>query len=470
MAITGPELLLDLAPADGDARRPMRERLEVALRDAIRDGRLRPGDRLPATRSLAAELGCSRWVVVEAYDQLAAEGWVEGRAGSGTRVRARAAALDLAAEPAREPPPPPAYHFGLGLPDLVAFPRAAWLRALQRAVRTAPAAELGHVDPAGVQALRGELAAYLARVRGVRTAPRDVIVTHGFTHGLGLLCHALREAGHERLALEDPGFPLLGAFARRAGLEPVPVRVDERGVDVAALARSGARAVVATPSHQFPLGHVLAAERRAELLAWARDADGLVIEDDYDAEFRYDRRPVGALQGLDPEHVVYAGSASKTLAPALRLGWLAAPRRWRRAVAQVRWGVDLGSPTLEQLALAELLRSGALDRHLRRTRQVYARKRRVLLDALARELPGARVTGVAAGLHAVVLLAPGTDERAAVAAAAERDVGVAGLGEMYAAGPQPRLAGVVLGYAPLSERAIAEGVRRLAAAVSAAAR
>jgi GntR family transcriptional regulator/MocR family aminotransferase len=321
-----------------------------------------------------------------------------------------------------------------------------------------------------VQALRAELAAYLARVRGVRTAPRDVIVTHGFTHGLGLLCHALREAGHERLALEDPGFPLLGAFARRAGLEPVPVRVDERGVDVAALARSGARAVVATPSHQFPLGHVLAAERRAELLAWAREADGLVIEDDYDAEFRYDRRPVGALQGLDPEHVVYAGSASKTLAPALRLGWLAAPRRWRRAVAQVRWGVDLGSPTLDQLALAELLRSGALDRHLRRTRQVYAAKRRVLLDALARELPGARITGVAAGLHAVVLLAPGTDERAVVAAAAERDVGVAGLGEMYAAGPEPRLAGVVLGYAPLSERAIAEGVRRLAAAVSAAAR
>src|SRR4051812_33564885 len=465
MAITGPELLLDLAP-DG----PLRERLEVALRGAVREGRLRPGDRLPATRSLAAELGCSRWVVVEAYDQLAAEGWVEGRAGSGTRVRARTAEAGPAPEPMREPAPPPAYHFGLGLPDLVAFPRTAWLRALQRSVRTAPAAELGHVDPAGVPALRSELAAYLARVRGVSTAARDVVVTHGFTHGLGLLCHALRDAGHERLALEDPGFPLLGAFARRAGLEPVPVGVDASGLDVGALANSGARAVVATPSHQFPYGHVLAAERRSQLLAWARTVDGLVIEDDYDAEFRYDRRPVGALQGLDPEHVIYAGSASKTLAPALRLGWLAAPRRWRRAVAAVRWGVDLGSSTLDQLALAELLRSGGLDRHLRRTRQAYAAKRRVLLDALAAELPAARVTGVAAGLHAVVLLPSETDERAVVDAAAERDVGVAGLGEMYAREAGARLTGVVLGYAPLSERAIAEGVRRLASAVSAVAR
>src|SRR4051812_21066882 len=374
MAITGPELLLDLAP-DG----PLRERLEVALRGAIREGRLRPGDRLPATRSLAAELGCSRWVVVEAYDQLAAEGWVEGRAGSGTRVRARAADADLAPEPMREPAPPPAYHFGLGLPDLVAFPRTAWLRALQRAVRTAPAGELGHVDPAGSAALRTELAAYLARVRGVSTAPRDVVVTHGFTHGLGLLCHALRDAGHERVALEDPGFPLLGAFARRAGLEPVPVGVDERGLEVTALAASGARAVVTTPAHQFPLGHVMAAERRADLLTWAREVDGLVIGDDYDAEFRYDRRPVGALQGIDPERVVYAGSASKSLAPALRMGWLVAPRSWTRAIAEVRWGVDLGVGSLDQLALAELLRSGALDRHLRRVRQANSTKRRALL-------------------------------------------------------------------------------------------
>jgi GntR family transcriptional regulator/MocR family aminotransferase len=295
-----------------------------------------------------------------------------------------------------------------------------------------------------------------------------VVVTHGFTHGLGLLCHALREAGHERLALEDPGFPLLGAFARRAGLEPGPVAVDDGGLDARALPLSGARAVVVTPSHQFPMGHVMAAERRAELLAWARRVDGLVIEDDYDAEFRYDRRPVGALQGLDPERVVYAGSASKTLAPGLRLGWLAAPRRWRRAVNQVRWGVDFGSSTLDQLALAELLRSGGLDRHLRRTRQAYAAKRRVLLDALARELPRARVTGVAAGLHAVVLLPERTDERAVVAAAAERGVGVAGLGDMHASGMSHEgAAGVVLGYAPLTKHEIAEGVRRLGEAVSA---
>src|SRR4051794_19799317 len=368
----------------------------------------------------------------------------------------------------REPAPPPAYHFGLGLPDLVAFPRTAWLRALQRAVRTAPAAELGHVDPAGSAALRLELAAYLARVRGVSTAARDVVVTHGFTHGLGLLCHALREAGHERIALEDPGFPLLGAFARRAGLEPVPVGVDASGLDVGALANSGARAVVATPSHQFPIGHVMTAERRAELIAWAREVDGLIVEDDYDAEFRYDRRPVGALQGLDPERVIYAGSASKSLAPALRIGWLVASRDWTRAMAAVRWGVDLGVGSLDQLALAELLRSGALDRHLRRARAANASKRRVLLDTLERELPGARVLGVAAGLHAVVLLPEGADEDAVVAAAAERDVAVPGLAQLYVRATPPG-PGLMLGYAALSERAIAEGVRRLGEAVRAAA-
>src|SRR4051794_21477027 len=237
---SGPELLLDLEPAG----RPLRERVEEGLRAAIRNGRLRPGDRLPATRALASELGCSRWVVVEAYAQLAAEGWLEGRAGSGTRVRAREGQPGPGATPpAAEPPPqgvlPRArFDFTLGLPDLVAFPRAAWLRALQRAVRTAPAAQLGHVDPAGLGELRAEVAAYLARVRGTSASARHVVVVAGFTHGLGLLARALKEAGHERLALEDPGFPLLHAFVTQAGLDPVGVPVDGEGIDVAALAAS----------------------------------------------------------------------------------------------------------------------------------------------------------------------------------------------------------------------------------------
>src|SRR3954454_23134458 len=460
MAITGPELLLDLAPGG-----PLRERIEVALRAAIREGRLRPGDRLPATRALAAELGCSRWVVVEAYDQLAAEGWIEGRAGSGTRVRAeRPAAAAAPQPPSRARPRAPAYAFTVGLPDLVAFPRAAWLRAMQRAVRHAPAGELGHADPRGARELRGELAAYAARVRGVIAQRRDVVVTHGFTHGLGLVCHALRDAGHTLIAVEDPGFPLVHAFVRRAGLEAVPVSVDEDGISVDGLIASGARAAVVTPAHQFPLGHVLAAERRAELLAWAREADGLIVEDDYDAEFRYDRRPVGALQGLGPEHVVYAGSASKSLAPGLRLGWMVEPRRWAAAVAQAGWGLDRGVGVLDQLALAELLRSGVLDRHLRATRRTYAARRHAMLATLAREVPDARVTGVAAGLHAVVLLGEDVDEGAVVAAAADRDVDVTGLSTLYrrATPPAP---GIVLGYAPLSERAIAEGVRRIGDAV-----
>jgi GntR family transcriptional regulator/MocR family aminotransferase len=405
-------------------------------------------------------------VVVEAYEQLAAEGWIEGRPGSGTRVRARAGVHEQAAA-LRPAPRPATYAFTPGLPDLVAFPRTTWLRAMQRALRDAPASELGHVDPRGVGALRTELAAYLARVRAVSAHPSGVTVTHGFTHGLGLLCHALRDAGHDRIALEDPGFPLLPAFARRAGLEPVAVPTTEDGVEIGPLAGSGARAVVTTPSHQFPTGHVMTAERRAELLAWAREVDGLVVEDDYDAEFRYDRRPVGALQGLDPERVVYAGSASKSLAPALRIGWLVASREWTRAMAAVRWGVDLGVGSLDQLALAELLRSGALDRHLRRARAANASKRRVLLGALERELPGARVLGVAAGLHAVVLLPEGAGEDAVVAAAAERDVAVPGLAQLYVRATPPG-PGLVLGYAALSERAIAEGVRRLGEAVRAA--
>jgi GntR family transcriptional regulator/MocR family aminotransferase len=264
---TGPELLLDLE--GGRGRIPLRKRVEEALRAAIRAGRLRAGDRLPSTRALAAELGCSRWVVVEAYGQLAAEGWLEGRSGSGTRVRARETAPALA----HESPPPSAlprarYDFTLGLPDLVAFPRGAWLRALQNAVRTAPAAELGHVDSAGLGTLRAELAAYLGRVRGTSASARHVVVTAGFTHGLGLLARALRAAGHERLGLEDPGFPLLHGFVTQSGLTPVPVGVDAGGISVEALIASGARAVVVTPAHQFPLGHVMTADRRAELLAW----------------------------------------------------------------------------------------------------------------------------------------------------------------------------------------------------------
>lgn len=461
-APTGPELLLDLEPCG-----PLRERVEGALRAAIRAGRVRPGDRLPASRALADELGVSRWVVVEAYAQLTAEGWLEGRVGSGTRVRVR----DAPPMPAREPasPSPPArsrYDFTLGLPDVVAFPRTTWLRALQRAVRDAPAAQLGHVDPAGLGSLRAELAAYLARVRGTSASPRHVVITAGFTHGLGLIARALRAQGHRTLAVEDPGFRLLDGFVRGGGLDAVPIPVDEQGLRVDALARSGARAVVVTPAHQFPLGHVMSPDRRGELLAWARQVEGLIVEDDYDAEFRYDRRPVGALQGLDREHVIYAGTASKSLAPALRLGWLLAPAHWRRAIAEVRFGVDLGVSAFDQLALAELVRSGALDRHLRRTRQRYAARRGALLTALARELPDARVMGIAAGLHAVVLLPTDTDERALVAAALQEQVAVTGLSALYTHAA-PLAPGLVLGYAPLTEHEIIEGVRRFSKSITA---
>ena len=388
---------------------PLHARLSGAIREAIRGGRLPAGSALPPSRELAADLGCSRWVVTEAYAQLAAEGYVEARVGSGTRVRplGRAAAAD----PAAEAPPALAPRIDLapGLPDLRAFPLGRWVAALRSVAGTLPYAELGYPDPAGHPRLRQVLAGYLARVRGAAVDPARVTVCRGVTDGTSRVCQALRAAGVTAVAVEDPGWHRLREAAAGAGLRVVPTRVDGHGLRVGDLdADPAVRAVVVSPTHQFPTGVVLSAERRAALLAWARRVDGLILEDDYDAEFRYDRRPVGTMQGADRSRVVLLGSVSKTLSPALGIGWVVAPPSWVEPLRAAA-GPPAGPPTLDQLAFAAFLQAGSYDRHLRAARKRYRQRRDRLVRALAERLPGARLLGVAAGLHLVVLLDDAVD-------------------------------------------------------------
>jgi GntR family transcriptional regulator/MocR family aminotransferase len=444
--------------------RSLREQLEAQLREGVRAGRLRPGAALPPSRALARELDVSRGVVVEAYAQLVAEGFLVARRGAGTTVAAGPGARVPAPAPRTDGDVPPAYDLRTGRPDLAAFPRAAWQAATARALRSAPDAALGYGDPRGTAALREALSAHLGRARGVVADPALVVVTSGVTQGLGLVWRALAERGVRRVGVEDPGWRTQRRSVLDAGLDAVPIGVDECGLDVAALRASGAQAVALTPAHQFPTGVVLAPERRAALVAWAAETGGVIVEDDYDAEYRYDREPVGALQGLAPEHVVYAGSASKTLAPALRLGWLVLPRALAAGVADQRDRGDHGGPVLGELALADLLGRGVVDRHLRRTRRRYRARRDALLGALARELPAVRPGGVAAGLHLVAWLPPGADEAAVAAEAARRGVAVHALHtDCTAVAPRP--GALLLGYALLPEPALDRAAALLATAL-----
>lgn len=451
-------LLLTL---DREQRTPLHAQLERELREAVRSGRLSPGAVLPSSRALARRLGLSRGVVVEAYAQLGAEGYLSTRQGSATRV-ASAAAPRRPARPSASRPSP-RYDFHPGLPDVGAFPRVAWARSLRRAIAEVRDADLGYGDVRGAAKLREALASYLGRARGAVVDPERVQVSSGHVQAFALLCRALSARGVERIALEDPGFVLHRAVAARAGLRCVPVAVDRDGIDPGGLHATGAGAVLVTPAHQSPTGAVLSPARRRELVEWAQDEGAVVIEDDYNSEFRFDREPVGALQGLAPERVVYCGSASKTLAPALRLAWLVLPESLAEAVAAEKALDDLGSPVLDQLALADLLDRGELDRHLRRMRPRYRARRAALIAALRRRLPEAWIGGVEAGLHAVATLPAETDEAALIRAGAARGVALHGLAWCRfdeSSGPP----GLVLGYAAMPEAAIERGVAELAAA------
>ena len=466
-----PDLLLELSSGGG---RGVRERLEHALRVAIQQERLRGGSVLPPSRVLAADLGVARSVVVEAYRNLAAYGYVETRPGGWTRVRSY-----TQAEPPRDDSPSryeeqlffgwrrPASHAQIrllgGLPDPALFPRREWLRHYRAALAEVPQPALGYPDILGAQPLRAALADYLGRARGAVAAPGRVIVCGGFTQGLTLVCRALRRAGARRVVVEEPCHGWHRAAVEAAGLEPVPVAGDDRGLDPAALAGTDADAVLVAPAHSYPSGGTLDGARRQALAAWADTTGGLIIEDDYDAELRYDRSPIGALQGLMPDQVIYIGSASKTLTPALRLGWLIAPPRLVEPLAREKHYDDMGSSLLEQHALARFVESGAFARHLRRIRPIYRDRRDATVRALDALLPSARWQGEAAGLHLYVTFSTSIDVHAIAAAAYERNVLVElGTWHWAAERPPPSL---VLGYGGASEPQIRRGLRVIAEAL-----
>jgi GntR family transcriptional regulator/MocR family aminotransferase len=457
-----------LVAVSRDGAGTLQAQIEDQLRRAVREGTLHPGAQLPSTRDLARQAGVSRRIVVDAYAQLAAEGYVALRQGARPRVSEGAAPMPAGGPASAPVARPPRFDFRPSVPDVSGFPRAAWLRSVRAAVTTVTDADLAYGDTAGVTVLREALAEYLGRVRGVVADASLVVITSGYTQARSVVCHALAARGATRIALEDPGDPEAHLAARRAGLEPVPVPVDGEGIDVGALARAGVDAVVLTPAHQHPTGTVLSAERRKAVLAWLRETGAIALEDDYDAEYRYDRAAVGALQGLAPERVVYAGTASKTLAPALRLGWLVVPADLAEGVRQEKLIADRGSPRIEQLAFADFLRRGELDRHLRRMRGRYRARRDRLVEELRTALPEASVHGIAAGLHATVELPPGVDEAEVRAQCAQRRIALETIGELSAAtagGP----ATLLLGYANVPEASMRAGVRELAAAVRAAA-
>ncbi|HEY2334393.1 MAG TPA: PLP-dependent aminotransferase family protein [Solirubrobacterales bacterium] len=457
--VIGPGLLVEL-DRGGDA--PLHEQIERSIRDDIRAGRLAAGARLPSTRSLAIELGISRGVVSEAYEQLAAEGYLLASQGAPTRV-ARSVRASAPSSPAPSLLPSFIHRLDPGLPDLAGFPRDRWLRSLRAAWRQAPIDAVDYPDPRGVPALRETLAEYLGRVRGAAADPEQLMICTGFAQGLSLIARWLRARGVERIAIEDPGWHTHRLIAEQAGLEVVPVAVDGEGIQVDALAKTGAAAAIVTPAHQFPTGRVLSSERRAGLIEWAEQGERLIVEDDFDAELRYDRTRVGALQGLAPERVAYIGSASKRLVPGMRLGWMLTPSWLGWPLISVKAIEDRGSEAIGQLALQDFIARGELDRHLRRMRLRYERRREALMEALAQHLPAARVEQGAAGLYELAELPEDVDEADVIAAAAKRGVGLEGLA-LHRFKPA-RPAGLVLGFANLPEPAIEQSIRLVASSL-----
>lgn len=439
------------------ARESLSSQIRRSLRDGIRQGRLKPGSHLPSTRALAEQLGISRPVVVEAYAQLGAEGYLVLRQGTRPVVSAGLASAARREEaPARQALP---IRFDLrpAIPDLAMFPRQAWLRSIRSALLAMTADDLGYGDPQGCSGLRGVIADYLARVRGVVATPNQIFITSGFAEGRALACAAMRTLGIDYLGVEDPSYSDWTSVIR-SGLHRVPIPVDADGLDVAALEASNAQALFITPAHQFPTGGVLSSARRQKLVHWLGESKRIAVEDDYDAEFRYDHAPVGALQGLAPEQVVYAGTVSKTLAPGLRLGWLVVPQHLVPTFGSElrRWSE--GPPRIDQRALMHFMETGAYDRHLRRMRRVYRRRRDVLLEHLA-SATNLRSTGAAAGLHITVELPRGMNEEQVCAALRERGVAVESIARYRVASKGPPT--LLIGYGRASESTLKAGAEAL---------
>ena len=448
-----------LVHVDRSSAEPIGAQVQRELRTAIQTGRLSRNERLPSSRQLAEALGVSRGLVVDSYQQLEAEGYITTRPGSGTMV-AIAGGDSGSADVADAVEAPLAMDFAYGRPDLNKFPMRDWMWALAEAARSVPIAQFGYGQPQGAPELRRVLAAYLNRVRGARTDSPNIVVCAGYAQGLSLVLTVLARRGATRIAVEDPGDRENDRAIRRAGLEPVPIDVDELGIDVDGVIAAGVDAVVLTPAHQCPTGVALASSRRHQLLEWAAATGALIIEDDYDAEFRYDRQPIGSVQGLAAQHVAALGTVSKSLAPFLRLGWIVCPSDFVDDVVHEKLCADRGSPGLDQLALASLISSGRFDRHLRRMRAVYAERRDALITALRAHAPAASITGLAAGFHAVVTLPDGVSESDVVAAARQRSVGVYGMGDYrFSAGETPPR--LVLGFGNLTPSTITRAIERV---------
>jgi GntR family transcriptional regulator/MocR family aminotransferase len=457
-----------LVPLQRGGVSALHEQLEAAIRDGIRSGRLPAGAGLPPSRTLAAELGVSRGVVLEAYSQLVAEGYLTSRSGGYTRVAAAATGTDAPAPvvPAAPPVlPKPIVDFGYGRANIPAFPRAAWLRSVRTVLTETPDERLGYLDGHGTIELRQALAEYLNRVRATAAVADNVVITNGYAQAIAILLGVLAATGARRIAVEDPSAnDDARVTAGKLGLDVVGVPVEADGVNVETVRRLDADVLILTPSHQWPTGAVLSAEARAAIVEWARARGALIVEDDYDAEFRYDRSPVGAIQGLAPELVAYAGTASKTLVPGFRLGWLVLPDHLVGPFAAAKLLADRGSPVLDQLTFADFLRRGEFDRHLRRLRPVYRARRDTLVAALAQRLPGLRPGGIAAGLHLVAWLPRELREPEVVQAAREHGVALAGL-DPYRLAPSSE-GGLIFGYSTISESAIRRGVDLLAEALT----
>jgi GntR family transcriptional regulator/MocR family aminotransferase len=473
MGTTSPDLFIEL---DRSKPRGLRAQVEDGLRDAIRTGRLTPGTRVPSSRALAADLEVTRGVVVEAYEQLAAEGYVTMVQGSGTVVNDVArhesepqpgSGAGIGSRAAPSPSPAALTHdFRTGLPDLSLFPRAAWVRATRAALASMPDSELGYVDPAGLPSLRASVASYLGRVRGVACGPEQVVVCNGFGHGFSLVVRALVNRGHKDIAVEVPGYTEPRDQIRWAGARVHLIPVDDQGIRTDELASRRVGAVVVTPAHQSPTGVVLSAKRRTALAEWSRATGGYVVEDDYDAEYRYDRQPVGALQGVMPDRAIYHGTLSKSLAPGIRLGWLVLPPDLVDEVVEARRATDQMTAPLIQATFTHFLESGDLDRHLRRSRRIYRERRDALVAALGRWLPDARVEGVSAGLQVFVTLPDGWDSAEVVATARQHGIGVYQVDDPEM-DPDQRAASLVLGYGTQRPSQIEEGIHRLATALPA---
>jgi GntR family transcriptional regulator/MocR family aminotransferase len=437
------------------------------LRDAIRSGRLAAGTLLPPTRSLAVEVGLARNTVADAYGQLVAEGWLTARQGSGTRVADRTDPIETGSA-SRVPLPATAFDLTPGSPDLASFPREAWSAASRRALARTPSSTLGYPDPRGLPELREALTQYLARVRGVRTTPDRIIVCSGFSQAIGLIATALRNAGAQVMAVESYGLPEHRESIKASRLTRHFLAVDGSGARTEELTGLD-DAVLLTPGHQFPLGMALAPDRRAAALSWARQHDGLLVEDDYDGEFRYDRRPIAAMQGLAPDLIAYVGTASKSLAPGLGLAWLVAPPKLLDGLVETKRRADGYTGIFEQLALDEFIRTGGYDRQIRRQRLRYRQRRDRLAEALAARAPHVTISGVAAGLHAVLQLGSGltaADEPEVVAHAELAGVTVRGLSQ-YRRRPDPAApAALVVGFGTPPDHAFAGALDALCAALS----